>query len=158
MPSPSSGWKAGTFGLRNTQASPSWSSIRPPSAATPLSMKDWSSCGRASATRDCWSLAYRQPILGGQEPGNPAEIGHTAHGKYGVTFPLAEKVTVKGASAHPFYKWAAGERPLEVPRWNFHKYLVGRDGHIAAAFSSDIEPSDARIVAAIAKEMRPAAS
>ena len=96
--------------------------------------------------------------FGGQEPGNPAEIGHTAHGKYGVTFPLAEKVTVKGASAHPFYKWAAGERPLQVPRWNFHKYLVGRDGHIAAAFSSDIEPSDARIVAAIAKEMRPAAS
>ncbi len=96
--------------------------------------------------------------FGGQEPGNPAEIGHTAHGKYGVTFPLAEKVTVKGASAHPFFKWAAGERPLEVPRWNFHKYLVGRDGHITAAFSPDIEPSDARIVAAITKEMRPAAS
>jgi glutathione peroxidase len=65
-------------------------------------------------------------------------------------------VTVKGAAAHPFYKWAAAERPLEVPRWNFHKYLVGRDGHIAAAFSSDIEPSDARIVAAVARELRPA--
>ena len=67
-------------------------------------------------------------------------------------------MTVKGASAHPFYRWAAGARPLEVPRWNFHKYLVGRDGHITAAFSSDIEPSDARIVAAIAKEMRPDSS
>jgi len=52
--------------------------------------------------------------FGGQEPGGLAEIGHTAHGNYGVTFPLAEKVTVKGAAAHPFYKWAAGERPLEV--------------------------------------------
>ena len=96
--------------------------------------------------------------FGGQEPRNPAEIGHTVHGKYGVTFPLAEKVTVTGASAHPFFKWAAGERPLEVPRWNFHKYLVGRHGHITAAFSPDIEPSNARIVAAITKEMRPAAS
>jgi glutathione peroxidase len=96
--------------------------------------------------------------FGGQEPGGPAEIDHTAHQKYGVTFPLTEKVAVKGAAAHPFYKWAVGERPLDLPRWNFHKYLVGRDGHIAAAFSSDIEPSDARIVAAIAKELRPAAS
>ncbi|HET7679815.1 MAG TPA: glutathione peroxidase [Xanthobacteraceae bacterium] len=95
--------------------------------------------------------------FGGQEPGGPAEIGHTAHGKYGVTFPLAEKVAVKGAAAHPFYKWAAGERPLEVPRWNFHKYLIGRDGHIAAAFSPDIEASDARIVAAVARELRPPA-
>lgn len=96
--------------------------------------------------------------FGGQEPGGAAEIDHTAHQKYGVTFPLAEKVTVKGANSHPFYKWAAAERPLDAPRWNFHKYLVGRDGHITAAFSSEIEPLDARLVAAVAKELRPAAS
>jgi glutathione peroxidase len=96
--------------------------------------------------------------FGGQEPGGAAEIDHTAHQEYGVTFPLTEKVTIKGASAHPFYKWAAGERPLDVPRWNFHKYLVGRDGHIAAAFPSETEPQDARIVAAIARELRPPAS
>jgi glutathione peroxidase len=96
--------------------------------------------------------------FGGQEPGGAAEIDYTAHQEYGVTFPLAEKVTVKGAAAHPFYKWAAGERPLDVPRWNFHKYVVGRDGHIAAAFSSETEPLDARIVAAVAKELRPPAS
>lgn len=96
--------------------------------------------------------------FGGQEPGGVAEIDRTAHQKYGVTFPLSEKVTVKGSGAHPFYRWAASERPLDVPRWNFHKYLVGRDGHIAAAFSSEIEPLDARLVAAIAKELRPAAS
>jgi glutathione peroxidase len=94
--------------------------------------------------------------FGGQEPGGAEDIDHTAHQQYGVTFPLAEKVTVKGASAHPFYRWAAVERPLDAPRWNFHKYLVGRDGHIAAAFPSEVEPSDARIVAAIAKELRPA--
>jgi glutathione peroxidase len=96
--------------------------------------------------------------FGGQEPGGAAEIDHTAHQEYGVTFPLTEKVVVKGAAAHAFYKWAAGERPLDVPRWNFHKYLVGRDGHIAAAFPSETEPQDARIVAAVARELRPPAS
>ena len=95
--------------------------------------------------------------FGGQEPGGAAEIDHVAHQEYGVTFPLTEKVAVKGGAAHPFYKWAAAEHPL-APRWNFHKYLVGRDGHIAAAFSADIDPLDARIVAAISKELRPSAS
>jgi len=91
--------------------------------------------------------------FGGQEPGTSADIKHTAHGNYGVGFPLAAKAQVKGASQHPFYKWAASERPLETPRWNFHKYLIGRDGRIAAAFATDIEPTDARVVNAIAKEL-----
>ena len=96
--------------------------------------------------------------FGGQEPGGAAEIDHTAHQEYGVTFPLTEKVTVRGALAHPFYKWAAVERPLDVPRWNFHKYLVGREGHITAAFPSETEPQDARIMAAVARELRPPAT
>jgi glutathione peroxidase len=96
--------------------------------------------------------------FGGQEPGDEADIEHTAHEQYGVSFPITEKAVVKGAAAHPFYKWAASEWPVDLPRWNFHKYLVGRNGHIAAAFSSDIEPLDARIVAAVAKEFRPPAT
>ncbi len=96
--------------------------------------------------------------FGGQEPGGAAEIDHTAHQKYGVTFPLTAKAEVKGPAAHPFYRWAAAERPLDTPRWNFHKYLVSRDGRIAAAFSSEIEPADARVVTAIAKELGPSAS
>jgi glutathione peroxidase len=91
--------------------------------------------------------------FGGQEPGGAADITKTAHGEYGVGFPLAAKAQVKGASPHPFYKWAASERPLETPRWNFHKYLVGRDGHIAAVFATDIEPMDARVINAIVKEL-----
>jgi glutathione peroxidase len=91
--------------------------------------------------------------FGGQEPGDVAEIDHTAHGKHGVTFPLAAKAVVRGANPHPFYKWAAAERPLDTPRWNFHKYLVGREGHIAASFPSAVEPTDARMIAAIAKEL-----
>jgi glutathione peroxidase len=91
--------------------------------------------------------------FGAQEPGEASDIAHTAHQDYGVTFPLAAKADVRGASPHPFYRWAAAERPLDTPRWNFHKYLVGRDGHIAASFPSTVEPTDARVMAAIEKEL-----
>ena len=91
--------------------------------------------------------------FGGQEPGGAAEISQTANKEYGVTFPLAAKAEVKGPNAHPFYKWAATERPLDTPQWNFHKYLVGRDGHIAAVFPSAIEPMDAHVVDAVAREL-----
>jgi glutathione peroxidase len=92
--------------------------------------------------------------FGGQEPGSAAEIGKTAHDDYGVGFPLAAKTETKGPAAHPFYRWAAAERPGDVPRWNFHKYLIGRDGHIAAVFATDIEPMDARVVAAVERELK----
>ncbi len=91
--------------------------------------------------------------FGGQEPGGPAEISQTANKEYGVTFPLTAKAEVKGPNAHPFYKWAAAERPLQTPKWNFHKYLLGRDGYIAAVFASEIEPMDARVVDAVGKEL-----
>jgi glutathione peroxidase len=91
--------------------------------------------------------------FGGQEPGGPTEILQTAHDEYHITFPLTAKVAVKGSGQHPFYRWAATERPADTPRWNFHKYLVGRDGRIAAVFPTDTEPMDARVVDAIAKEL-----
>jgi glutathione peroxidase len=92
--------------------------------------------------------------FGGQEPGGPAEINKTAHGEYGVSFPLAAKAEVRGPAAHPFYKWAALERPGDGPRWNFHKYLIGRDGRIVGSFSTQTEPTDPRVIAAIEKELR----
>ncbi|HEY6022715.1 MAG TPA: glutathione peroxidase, partial [Pseudolabrys sp.] len=64
-----------------------------------------------------------------------------------------EKVVVKGKDAHPFYKWAAAERPLEAPRWNFHKYLVGRDGYLKAGFTSALEPNDPLVIARLEKEL-----
>ena len=91
--------------------------------------------------------------FGGPEPGGPAEISKTAHGDFQVTFPLAEKAVVKGANAHAFYKWAALERPGEAPRWNFHKYLIGRDGHLKASFPSAVEPTDPRLIAAIETQL-----
>src|SRR5262252_239141 len=98
-------------------------------------------------------IAVPSNDFGGQEPGGASEIHATANHVYGITFPLAEKAVVKGASPHPFYKWAASERPLDVPRWNFHKYLIGRDGHIVAAFPSAVEPNDPRLIAAIEKQL-----
>lgn len=91
--------------------------------------------------------------FGGQEPGGASDIHATAQGQYHVTFPITDKVAVKGSNAHPFYKWAAAERPLEGPRWNFHKYLVGRDGYVKAVFISAVEPTDPLIVAAVEREL-----
>src|SRR6266849_6488046 len=91
--------------------------------------------------------------FGGQEPGGATEIAETAQHQYGVTFPIAAKAIVKGPNAHPFYKWAAEARPNDVPRWNFHKYLVGRDGYIAEAFPATIEPSDTRVMTAIGRAL-----
>jgi glutathione peroxidase len=90
--------------------------------------------------------------FGGQEPGGATEIGRTAQ-QHGVTFPIAAKATVKGANAHPFYKWAADARPKDVPRWNFHKYLIGRDGYIADVFAETVEPTDTRVKTAIARAL-----
>ena len=91
--------------------------------------------------------------FGGQEPGGASEIAETAQHQYGVTFPIAAKVVVTGPNAHPFYRWAADARPRDVPRWNFHKYLIGRDGYIAEAFPSTVDPSDTRVKTAIARAL-----
>jgi glutathione peroxidase len=91
--------------------------------------------------------------FGGQEPGGATEIAQTAQHDYGVTFPIAAKAVVAGPKAHPFYKWAAEARPKDVPRWNFHKYLVGRDGYLAEVFPSAVEPTDTRVKTAIAKAL-----
>jgi glutathione peroxidase len=90
--------------------------------------------------------------FGGQEPGGVAEIEATEQG-YGVTFPMATKTQVVGVQAHPFYRWAAAEKPGETPRWNFHKYLIGRDGRVAASIPTTTEPTDSRVIAAITREL-----
>lgn len=89
--------------------------------------------------------------FGGQEPGGSTEIAQTAQHQYGVTFPIAAKTVVKGPKAHPFYRWAADARPNDVPRWNFHKYLIGHDGYIAEVFPQTVEPTDTRVKTAIGR-------
>lgn len=90
--------------------------------------------------------------FGGQEPLKGEEIKNFCTLNYGVTFPLADRTRVIGGDAHPFYKWArdtAGN--AAVPRWNFHKILIGPDGKVAATFASAVVPESSEIRATIAK-------
>jgi glutathione peroxidase len=91
--------------------------------------------------------------FGGQEADNPADIAHQAEQGHGTHFPLTAKQHVKGDAAHPFYKWAAQQKPNDLPKWNFHKYLIGRDGQIAAVFGTMTNPTEARVISAILKEL-----
>jgi glutathione peroxidase len=88
--------------------------------------------------------------FGGQEPGSEAEIKDFCEVTFGVDFPLTAKVRVTGDDAHPFYRWAAGHfGPMSRPRWNFHKYLVDRDGKLVDWFSTPTAPTAPRVVRAI---------
>jgi len=91
--------------------------------------------------------------FGGQEPGGTKEIADITEGHFGIGFPMAAKTIVKGPNAHPFYKWAAEARPRDLPRWNFHKYLVGRDGYLTDSFASEFEPTDTRIKTAVGRAL-----
>ncbi len=93
--------------------------------------------------------------FGGQEPGSAKEIRGFCSKNYDVTFPMAARMPVTGADAHPLYRdfEVALGRDAGVPGWNFHKILVGRDGAPVAGFSSDIRPLDPRIVLAIEAEL-----
>ncbi|MCF4128773.1 glutathione peroxidase [Methylobacterium sp. SyP6R] len=98
-------------------------------------------------------IAVPSADFGRQEPLDGMAIAEAARKNFGVTFPVVGKTGVTGPQAHPFYRWAAAEKPAETPRWNFHKYLVGRDGHVAAAFATPVEPTDPRVIAAIVREL-----
>jgi glutathione peroxidase len=88
--------------------------------------------------------------FGAQEPGDAAEIASFCELNYGVDFPMMAKVHVKGADAHPFFKWAAKEGGfLAAPKWNFFKYVVGKDGQLAKWFTSVAAPDGSAVTAAI---------
>jgi glutathione peroxidase len=84
----------------------------------------------------------------GQEPGTEEEIEEFCRLTYGVEFPMFEKTTVKGEAAHPFYRQLA-DAAGTYPTWNFHKYLVGRNGEVITEFSPRTKPYDERVVSAI---------
>ena len=72
---------------------------------------------------------------------------------YGVKFPMFQKTHVVGEQAHPLYRQLA-QAAGEAPKWNFHKYLVGRDGRLVASWGSKVKPDDAQIVAAIEQALK----
>lgn len=90
--------------------------------------------------------------FGGQEAANPADIAAVAL-QHGVTFPMAAKTKVTGPDAHPFFKWAAVQRPRDLPRWNFYKFLVGTDGNLVDVWSSLTAPDSSALRKAIEKEL-----
>lgn len=87
--------------------------------------------------------------FGGQEPGSNEEIKGFCTKNYGVTFPLMGKISVKGEDCHPLYQWLTkkdsnGILDAEV-RWNFNKFLVGKDGKLIAHFGSRVKPGSEEI-------------
>ena len=88
----------------------------------------------------------------GQEPGTEEEIQEFCRLTYGVKFPMFEKTEVKGKDAHPFFVDLA-ERSGTYPRWNFHKFLIGRDGELISEFSPRTQPYDEKIIAAVEKAL-----
>jgi glutathione peroxidase len=93
--------------------------------------------------------------FGAQEPGSAEEIRAFCSSRYDVTFPLAAKIEVNGAGQHPLYAWltkpgAAFPGPI---RWNFEKFLIGRDGRVLARFEPTVRPQDGALKAAIAEAL-----
>jgi glutathione peroxidase len=94
--------------------------------------------------------------FGGQEPRSDKEIGAFCQAEYGAAFPIAAKTSVRGGSAHPFYRWAAETLGTAArPYWNFHKYLVGPDGRIATWFTTPTRPTSRKVTAAIENLLPP---
>jgi glutathione peroxidase len=85
----------------------------------------------------------------GQEPGSEEEIREFCRTTYGVKFPMFEKVTVKANNAVPFYRALAEGAGGEYPSWNFHKYVVDREGKVVASFGSRVKPDAEELVKAI---------
>jgi len=87
----------------------------------------------------------------GQEPGTDAEIKQFCSSKYGVTFPLFDKIEVNGDNRHPLYVLLAGKNSPVAGniRWNFTKFLIDRHGNILKRFESKVKPDSAEVTAAV---------
>ena len=90
--------------------------------------------------------------FGNQEPGSSQDIKTFCEAKFGISFPMTEKVKVKGDNAHPFYLWAEKNYGKSaVPKWNFHKIIINRNGKVADTFSSITNPSSKKFIKALEK-------
>lgn len=82
--------------------------------------------------------------FGGQDPGTDGEIASFCQVNYGVSFPMMSKVQVNGAEAHPLWKWLSSEAPgilgTKGIKWNFTKFLVGRDGQVIKRYAPNDSP------------------
>ena len=85
--------------------------------------------------------------FGGQEPGSNEEIKDFCETNFNITFPITDKVDVKGDDAHTIYKWAKENHGKStVPKWNFHKILINKKGKVHDTFNSFITPLSGKII------------
>ena len=93
--------------------------------------------------------------FGRQEPGSNKEIKKFCESKFGITFPMTEKVSVKGSNAHPFYKWAKENFGRNaVPKWNFHKIIIGKNGKVFDTFASMTKPTSKKFIKSIEEAIK----
>ncbi len=123
-----------------------------------------SQCGFTSQYEDLqkiWDIYQSKGIIilgipsndfGNQEPGDSKDIKNFCEAKFGITFPMTEKVSVKGEKAHPFYIWAKDNYGNSaIPKWNFHKIIIDRSGKVAETFSSITNPSSKKFMKVLDK-------
>ena len=98
-------------------------------------------------------LGFPANNFGGQEPGTNAEVATFCKTKFGVTFQMFEKISVKGKDAHPLYTWLSTKAENgwneDAPNWNFCKYLVNEKGELVKFFKSGVDPVGDEMLAAI---------
>ena len=98
-------------------------------------------------------LGFPANNFGAQEPGTNDEIKQFCSRTYNVTFPMYSKISVKGEDEAPLYKYLTGTGGGDV-KWNFTKFLVGKDGKVIARFESNVEPNSPEVVSAIEKALK----
>lgn len=98
-------------------------------------------------------LGFPANDFGRQEPGSNADIAEFCERRFNVKFPMFEKVTVKGTETHPLFA-ALAAKGGGAPQWNFHKYLISRDGRTVVGFASDVEPDSPAVAVAVETALR----
>ena len=98
-------------------------------------------------------LGFPSNDFGAQEPGTDAEIAAFCSTKYGVSFPMFSKIPVKGGGKHPLYAFLTQSAPAGEVKWNFTKFLIGKDGSVIARFESSVAPDDPKLTQAIDKAL-----
>ena len=90
-----------------------------------------------------------------QEPGSNKDIKDFCETNFNINFPMTEKMDVIGENAHPFFKWAKENHGRSaIPKWNFHKIIIGKDGKVADTFLSTTTPSSKKFINLIEKEIK----
>ena len=90
-----------------------------------------------------------------QEPGSNQEVKNFCESKFGISFPMTQKVEVTGENAHPFFKWANKNYGKKaIPKWNFHKIIISKDGKVFNTFSSITSPTSKKFILSIEEALK----